>query len=301
MGFVIPISSAYLSDGWNRLDFCVVTTDHCTSTSPSRPASLPTLQCLPSIHPALSHSPPSLAPSYRPSPSRQVAVSVVSVFASTSSALTAVKSLRALRALRPLRVIAYNPGMKLVVNSLLRALPGVIHVLLVQLLFLLIFGILGVQLFMGRFAECTDPSVLTRVNCSGRYTHLLPNGTLGSAVRRWSNPDFGHFDDVFSSVLILFEMSMLERWPEVMYRGMDTFAVDEAPRRDASRWAAAYFVLWIFVGALFISNLFVGVVVDNFIQIKEQEHGLALLTDPQKEWVSTVLRSAKAKPRKTFK
>mmetsp|Transcript_43521 Transcript_43521/g.105631 ORF Transcript_43521/g.105631 Transcript_43521/m.105631 type:complete len:2203 (+) Transcript_43521:102-6710(+) len=253
MGFSVPTTTAYLSNGWNQLDFCVV------------------------------------------------AVSLVSLFASSSSALTAVKTLRSLRALRPLRVIAHNPGMRLVVNSLLMALPGVIHVLLIQLLFLLIFGILGVQLFMGRFADCTDASILLREDCTGTFTYVDVNGTELTATRRWQNPDIGHFDDVFSAILTLFEMSMLERWPEVMYRGMDSFALDEAPRRDASRWAAAYFVLWIFVGALFISNLFVGVVVDNFIRIKEQEQGLALLTDNQKEWVSTMLRCARTKPQRTFK
>ena len=96
-------------------------------------------------------------------------------------------------------------------------------------------------------------------------------------------------------------MSMFERWPEVMYHGMDAYEIDQAPRRDSSKWAAMYFILWIFVGALFISNLFVGVVVDNFIRIKEEEGGLALLSDAQKEWVDTMVRSAQAKPVQTYR
>ena len=55
-------------------------------------------------------------------------------------------------------MISRNAGMKLVVNSLLRALPGVANVVLVMLLLMLIFGILGVQLFMGRFAQCVVSS-----------------------------------------------------------------------------------------------------------------------------------------------
>ena len=59
--------------------------------------------------------------------------------------LAGLKALRAMRCLRPLRVISRNAGMKMVVNSLLRALPGVANVGLVMFGFMLIFGILGVQ------------------------------------------------------------------------------------------------------------------------------------------------------------
>ena len=52
-----------------------------------------------------------------------------------------------------------------------------------------------------------------------------------------------------------------------MYWAMDTYALDEAPRRDASPAVAIFFVVWIFVGALFVNNLVVGVVIDNFNQV----------------------------------
>jgi hypothetical protein len=55
-----------------------------------------------------------------------------------------VKGFRALRALRPLRVVSKNEGIKTVVNSLLRSIPALINVLMIIILFLLVFGILGV-------------------------------------------------------------------------------------------------------------------------------------------------------------
>ena len=55
-----------------------------------------------------------------------------------------VNGFRALRSLRPLRVVSKNEGIKTVVNSLLKAIPALCNVLLVILLFLLVFGILGV-------------------------------------------------------------------------------------------------------------------------------------------------------------
>ena len=45
--------------------------------------------------------------------------------------------------------------MKTVVHAMFNALPGVGNVAAVSLLFMLIFSILGVQLFGGRFGRCT--------------------------------------------------------------------------------------------------------------------------------------------------
>jgi len=55
-----------------------------------------------------------------------------------------IKGFRALRALRPLRVVSKNEGIKTVVNSLLLSIPSLLNVLLIIILFLLVFGILGV-------------------------------------------------------------------------------------------------------------------------------------------------------------
>jgi hypothetical protein len=216
----------------------------------------------------------------------------------SNPAFAALKTLRTFRALRPLRMISRNPGMKLVVNSLLRAMPGVANVMSVQLLFMLIFGILGQQLFSGKLAFCTDDTVALRAECVGDFVDAGSGETL---KRVWVNPEFGHFDNIFRAILTLFEMSGLEMWPDVMYHGMDAYAIDEAPRRDASALAALFFIMWIFVGALFINNLVVGVVIDNFNQIKDQESGSAFLTPEQKDWVDTIKRSTEKRPQKTYR
>lgn len=56
-------------------------------------------------------------------------------------------------------MISKNEGMKNVVNSLLRSIPQLFNVLLISCLFYLVFGILGVQLFMGSMGHCSDPEV----------------------------------------------------------------------------------------------------------------------------------------------
>ena len=73
--------------------------------------------------------------------------------------------LRILRVLRPLRLLQRDPGMKLVITSLIKTMPSVVDVTAVVLVFHLVFAIIGMQLFSGVMASCTDPSLLTRAEC----------------------------------------------------------------------------------------------------------------------------------------
>ena len=72
--------------------------------------------------------------------------------------LTYLRALRALRALRPLRMVSRNEGLKAVVSSVFKAIPAILNTLIVSLLFYLIFGILGIILFKGKFYYCNDTS-----------------------------------------------------------------------------------------------------------------------------------------------
>ena len=45
---------------------------------------------------------------------------------------------------------------QVVVNALIKAIPSIANVLVVCLVFWLIFGIVGVQMFAGRFFKCVD-------------------------------------------------------------------------------------------------------------------------------------------------
>ena len=46
--------------------------------------------------------------------------------------------------------------MKVVVNALMYAIPSIFNVLLVCLLFWLVFAIMGVQFFKGKFFKCIN-------------------------------------------------------------------------------------------------------------------------------------------------
>ena len=77
-------------------------------------------------------------------------------------------------------------GMKVVVNALFSAVPGITNVAFVCLLFYVIFGILGLNLFMGKMYYCGDASNIA--------AHLVPEsvGVLDAAMTRaWCFRDDG--------------------------------------------------------------------------------------------------------------
>ena len=80
--------------------------------------------------------------------------------------LSGIKALRALRALRPLRVISRNQGLKLVVNALFSSIPAMFNVILVCAVFLVIFAVIGINFFKGKFYFCKglEDSVLNQIN-----------------------------------------------------------------------------------------------------------------------------------------
>ena len=94
-----------------------------------------------------------------------------------------------------------------------------------------------------------------------------------------------HFDTSPDAMLTLFEMLNLEGWIDVMWNGVDSVGIGMQPQRDHNQWYALYFIGFIIVGNMFLLNLFVGVVIDNFNQMKEKLGGYFWLTSEQKKWV----------------
>ena len=96
-----------------------------------------------------------------------VGVSLINFAASLLGAgnIPIFKTMRTLRALRPLRAMAKMEGMKVVVNALVGALPSIFNVLTVCIIFWLIFAIIGVNTFMGKFQVFDVNFIKNRHSC----------------------------------------------------------------------------------------------------------------------------------------
>lgn len=93
-----------------------------------------------------------------------------------------------------------------------------------------------------------------------------------------------NFDNIFQSFITLFEIMSTEGWVDVMYAAADSNGIYMQPRRDASLWIAPFFVVYVFFSFMFLLNLSVGVIVDNFMELK-QKGTQPLLTIAQHKWL----------------
>ncbi|GAB6018918.1 hypothetical protein CHUAL_000570 [Chamberlinius hualienensis] len=197
-----------------------------------------------------------------------VLVSITSLVVENSANLTALRSMRTLRALRPLRAISRWQGMKIVVNALVSSIPSIINVLLVCVVFWLVFSIMGVQFFAGKFYKCVDDEG-ERLDDSiiANYSECLTKNFS------WVNSNV-NFDNVGQAYLALFQVATFEGWMEVMADAVDTTGVDQQPSFEANMTAYIYFIVFIICGSFFTLNLFIGVIIDNFNMLKKKVSGL---------------------------
>lgn len=63
---------------------------------------------------------------------------------------------KVIKVLRILRIISRNEGLKIAVRALYHALPNILNVTVIMLIFFLIFGVIGVSQFKGKFYFCSE-------------------------------------------------------------------------------------------------------------------------------------------------
>ncbi|NXN36458.1 SCN5A protein, partial [Rhinoptilus africanus] len=224
-----------------------------------------------------------------------VDISLINMFGSSSGPM---KSLRTLRALRPLRALSRFEGMRVVVNALVGAIPSIMNVLLVCLIFWLIFSIMGVNLFAGKFGRCVnlteeDSELNDSIN---NITDCRTYNNTGKIF--WVNVKV-NFDNVGSGYLALLQVATFKGWMDIMYAAVDSREKNEQPRMEHSLFMYLYFVNFIIFGSFFTLNLFVGVIIDNFNQQKKKISGEDIfMTEEQKKYYNAMKKLGSKKPQK---
>ncbi|KAK3566413.1 hypothetical protein QTP86_032269, partial [Hemibagrus guttatus] len=180
-----------------------------------------------------------------------------------------VKALRAFRVLRPLRLVSGVPSLQIVLNSIMKAMVPLLHISLLVLFVIIIYAIIGLELFIGRmhktcyfigtdeFAD-DDP-----VPCAftGHGRQCIINGS--ECRGKWEGPNGGitNFDNFFFAMLTVFQCITMEGWTDVLYWMNDAIGF-ELP------WV--YFVSLVIFGSFFVLNLVLGVLSGEFSKEREK-------------------------------
>uniref|UniRef100_A0A8C4VW04 Sodium channel protein n=1 Tax=Gopherus evgoodei TaxID=1825980 RepID=A0A8C4VW04_9SAUR len=228
-----------------------------------------------------------------------VDVSIISLTANWLgySELGAIKSLRTLRALRPLRALSRFEGMRVVVNALLGAIPSIMNVLLVCLIFWLIFSIMGVNLFAGKYYRCINTTTDERFDISEVNNKSDCLALLHTNQVRWVNVKV-NFDNVGLGYLSLLQVATFKGWMDIMYAAVDSREIEEQPLYETNLYMYIYFVIFIIFGAFFTLNLFIGVIIDNFNQQKKKIRKDIFMTEEQKKYYNAMKKLGSKKPQK---
>ncbi|KAM5335793.1 voltage-dependent L-type calcium channel subunit alpha-1C isoform 33-T33 [Glossophaga mutica] len=182
-----------------------------------------------------------------------------------------VKALRAFRVLRPLRLVSGVPSLQVVLNSIIKAMVPLLHIALLVLFVIIIYAIIGLELFMGKMHKTCynqegiadapaedDPSPCALETGHGRQCQ---NGTV--CKPGWDGPRHGitNFDNFAFAMLTVFQCITMEGWTDVLYW------VNDAVGRD---WPWIYFVTLIIIGSFFVLNLVLGVLSGEFSKEREK-------------------------------
>ncbi|XP_077400381.1 voltage-dependent L-type calcium channel subunit alpha-1C isoform X4 [Vanacampus margaritifer] len=181
-----------------------------------------------------------------------------------------VKALRAFRVLRPLRLVSGVPSLQVVLNSIIKAMVPLLHIALLVLFVIIIYAIIGLELFMGKMHKTCyhnhtgvlaeeKPAPCAPDLAYGR--HCNHNGTV--CKMNWEGPNDGitNFDNFAFAMLTVFQCITMEGWTDVLYWMQDAMGY-ELP------WV--YFVSLVIFGSFFVLNLVLGVLSGEFSKEREK-------------------------------
>ncbi|XP_077123184.1 voltage-dependent L-type calcium channel subunit alpha-1C isoform X8 [Ranitomeya variabilis] len=181
-----------------------------------------------------------------------------------------VKALRAFRVLRPLRLVSGVPSLQVVLNSIIKAMVPLLHIALLVLFVIIIYAIIGLELFMGKMHKTCyfltnkevpaeeEPSPCAINSSNGRH---CPDWSMCESG--WDGPKHGitNFDNFAFAMLTVFQCITMEGWTDVLYWMQDAMGY-ELP--------CFYFVSLVIFGSFFVLNLVLGVLSGEFSKEREK-------------------------------
>ncbi|XP_058717699.1 voltage-dependent P/Q-type calcium channel subunit alpha-1A [Poecile atricapillus] len=137
-----------------------------------------------------------------------------------------LRTLRAVRVLRPLKLVSGIPSLQVVLKSIMKAMIPLLQIGLLLFFAILIFAIIGLEFYMGKFhTTCFDlvtDEIKVEVPCgTDEPARICPNGT--KCKKYWEGPNYGitQFDNILFAVLTVFQCITMEGWTDLLYYSND--------------------------------------------------------------------------------
>uniref|UniRef100_A0A8C7MDQ7 Voltage-dependent calcium channel type A subunit alpha-1 n=1 Tax=Oncorhynchus kisutch TaxID=8019 RepID=A0A8C7MDQ7_ONCKI len=159
-----------------------------------------------------------------------------------------ISVLRALRLLRIFKITKYWASLRNLVVSLMSSMKSIISLLFLIFLFIVVFALLGMQLFGGRFI----------------FEDYTP----------------ANFDTFPAAIMTVFQILTGEDWNEVMYNG-----IRSQGGVQYGMWSSIYFIVLTLFGNYTLLNVFLAIAVDNLANAQELTKVCSTVLRVFTEWV----------------
>ncbi|XP_065060530.1 cation channel sperm-associated protein 2-like isoform X2 [Rhopilema esculentum] len=141
-------------------------------------------------------------------------------------------NLRTFRILRSLKMVSRFAQLRIIVLTMLKALKSMAFILMLLATFMYIFAVTGTVMFTSHHKS-----------------------TRGDILYKYS------FSNLVKSLLTLFQLFTLDHWFEILI---------DLGKTSNDFFSKAYILLWICVGAFIFKNVFTGIMVMNFQNIRNE-------------------------------
>ena len=167
------------------------------------------------------------------------------------------------RILRALRLISRAEGLRIGLQALLQAIPNVLRIVVMMVLFFMIFGIIAISLFKGRFYQCLTDQARTSIDDFDAVFTIEHKWDCLNSGGDWMK-NYYNFDNMYQAIASLFIISNVASWADFMYTGAQVTEIDYVWRQWSHPYWVFFFIGFMIFGSFFLLNLFVGVVISSF-------------------------------------
>ncbi|KAM6943529.1 two pore channel protein 2 [Xenentodon cancila] len=163
---------------------------------------------------------------------------------------------------RFLRIIPDIKLMALVASTLLdlvknlRAFAGILVVVYY------VFAVFGIWLFEGAIKPPPEMSVLPNTSMQNIASNATMECGTYEQLGYWPN----NFDDFAAAIILLYNVMIVNNWQAFM----------EAYSRYTTEWSKIYFVCWWLTSSVMWVNLFVALILENFIYKWDRSHSCSV-------------------------
>tara|TARA_Y100000739_G_scaffold79767_1_gene67780 strand:- start:317 stop:1126 length:810 start_codon:yes stop_codon:yes gene_type:complete len=168
-----------------------------------------------------------------------------------------ISTLRVLRVFRVIRLLKSNDEIKLIVSVLVKSLNALYYNFIFFLIFMYLFGIIGVTLF-----KLPEETIQNKKNFIELY-ELAPNSPKIS-------PD--PYGNLSETMFTLFRILTGEDWTDLRY---NLTIANEKDLISTPKWMITFYhVLWYIISAFLLLNLLVGAILNNYQIIMDKNSKL---------------------------